>query len=480
MSVDQELDHYPPVSDATKTRVRQIRDYCDVGINLFWQRQLIFVAAIGLSAYYYHIWLSMVTLILITISEVYDYILFRQVAAWRGRSERVMKHFMIRLYCGTFLSASVISFYSISIALEQGPSTHFMSLFFLFAAALFAAMNNHQLLTVLSLRLVIYGTTFLFIPVFDIVRTGAGLESELWMQFFTVLFVLYFIVDCSRIYLNLYRANRRQLEELRVEHEKTKVAYVAKTEFISTISHELRTPLTSIKGYLDLACSGAFGELPEQAQKALLISQRNSNRLANIINEILDLQKFEAGKISLDIETLGLAETVVEAIELNQSYASALGVTINAAHIHKNVLIQADESRLQQVMSNLLSNAAKFSHAGSQIRITTEVHDHFVRILVSDEGIGLDEGHREKVFEQFSQVDSSDQRHVGGSGLGLNISKRIMMALGGQIDYYKNVESGTTFFIDVPLVEHAAATEQNTFSTDAMSDTPLLRSRCSS
>jgi signal transduction histidine kinase len=282
------------------------------------------------------------------------------------------------------------------------------------------------------------------------------------------------------VYLNLYRANRRQLEELRVEHEKTKVAYVAKTEFISTISHELRTPLTSIKGYLDLACSGAFGELPEQAQKALLISQRNSDRLANIINEILDLQKFEAGKISLDVETLGLAETVVEAVELNQSYAEALGVHINAVHIHKNVLIEVDEARLQQVMSNLLSNAAKFSHSGSEVRITTELHDNFVRILVSDEGIGIDEGNREKVFEQFSQVDSSDQRHVGGSGLGLNISKRIMTALGGQIDYYKNVDSGTTFFIDVPLAEHAAATKQNTFSGDATSDTPLLRSQCSS
>ena len=102
-------------------------------------------------------------------------------------------------------------------------------------------------------------------------------------------------------------------------------------------------------------------------------------------------------------------------------------------------------------MSNLLSNAAKFSPAGSTVKVTSVKHEDKVRISVIDEGIGLAESKREKVFDEFSQIDSSDQRAVGGTGLGMNISKRIIEALGGQIDYFKNAGPGTTFYIDMPL-----------------------------
>ncbi len=418
---------------------------------MFWQRQAIFGAAIALQAYYYSAWMSVIILGLITLSEVYDYVLFRQVSVWHGRSKAMMRKFMARIYVGTVLSASVIAFYAISIAVEQGPTTHFMSLFFLFAASLFAAMNNHQLLPVLILRLTIYGATFLFIPLFDIVRTSASVDSELWMQFFTVVFVVYFIIDCSRIYLKFYRTNLRQMEALREEHEKTKVAYIAKTEFISTISHELRTPLTSIKGPLDMACAGVLGELPEKAQRALLLAQRNTNRLTSLVNEILDLQKLEAGKVTMRLEELDLHETVLSAIEMNQAYAQSRGVQIIQGTVETGVYVTADQQRIQQVMSNLLSNAAKFSHGTGTITVSAEIQNGMARISVADEGIGLAESDRLKVFEEFSQVDSSDQRSVGGSGLGMNISKRIMEALGGDIDYRKNKGPGTTFYIDLPI-----------------------------
>ncbi|MFD2740837.1 sensor histidine kinase [Sulfitobacter aestuarii] len=439
--------------------VRQIRDYCSVGIDMFWQRQLVFAAAIGLAAYYYDLWLSLTTMLLISISEIYDYILFRQVRVWNGRGARVARHFMQRIYVGTVLSAAVISFYAIGIALEQGPTTHFMSLFFLFAAALFAAMNNHHILRVLILRLAIYGATFLFIPVWDILRTGAPIESELWMQLFTVIFVLYFIIDCSRIFLRLYRTNVQQLEELKVEHEKTKIAFQAKTEFVSTISHELRTPMTSIKGSLDMTCAGALGELPPNVEKVLKIAQRNSVRLTAIINEILDLQKFEAGRIVLDMQKRDLGTMIMDAIDMNRAYAQTLNVELRAGHLDKDVEIFVDEQRIQQVMANLLSNASKFSHVGAKVVICTEIAPQTVRILVIDEGIGLSEESRTKVFEEFSQVDSSDKRAVGGTGLGMNISRRIVEAMGGSIDYRRNVDVGTTFFVDLPRVP-AQAEEQ--------------------
>ena len=449
----QSQDQYPPVSADMQMRVRQIRDYCHVGASLFWQRQIIFAAALGLQAYYYNFWLSVVILAMITLSEIYDYVLFKQVLIWRGRSEAVMRKFMIRIYIGTVFSAGVIAFYAISIAIQQGATTHFMSLFFLFAASLFAAMNNHQLLSVLALRLAIYGGTFLFIPLYDIIRTSPTIDSELWMQFFTVLFVVYFIIDCSRIYLNFYRSNVRQLMALTAEHEKTKIAYIAKTEFISTISHELRTPLTCIKAPLDMACAGTLGQLPENAKKALLLAQRNVNRLSSLVEELLDIQKLEAGKVTMKLEALDLDEIIFSAVDMNQSYTASVGVSIEVEHVDSHVQITADRQRLQQVMSNILSNATKFSPGKGKIVISTELHEDFARIFVSDEGIGLAESDRQKVFEEFSQVDSSDQRSVGGSGLGMNISKRIMGALGGDIDYRKNDGLGTTFHIDIPLVK---------------------------
>ncbi|MBO29178.1 MAG: two-component sensor histidine kinase, partial [Rhodobacteraceae bacterium] len=170
----------PMEMDSQRLLTQQIRDYAAVGRNMFWQRQIIYTAAVVLAAYYYDLWLAISTVAVVALSEIYDYILFRQIAIWRGRSPRIARHFLWRIYFGTIISAAVICIYTIGIALEQGPTTHFMSLFFLFAASLFAAMNNHQLLQVLVLRLTIYGVTFLFIPLYDIIRTGAPLSSELW------------------------------------------------------------------------------------------------------------------------------------------------------------------------------------------------------------------------------------------------------------------------------------------------------------
>tara|TARA_R110002049_G_scaffold140930_7_gene302357 strand:+ start:8435 stop:9901 length:1467 start_codon:yes stop_codon:yes gene_type:complete len=439
--------------------VRQMRDYSIVGVNLFWQRQMIFAAAICLAAFYYDIWLSISTLILIALSEIYDYILFLRITKWRGRSPRLARLFMQRIYIGTVLSAGVISYFALGIALQQGATTHFMPLFFLFAAALFASMNNHHILPVLMLRLAIYGITFLFIPTWDIIRTGATLESELWTQLFTVVFVLYFIVDCSRIFLKMYRTNAQQLEDLRVEHEKTKIAFKAKTEFVSTISHELRTPMTSIKGSLDMVCAGVLGEMSPQMEKVLKIAQRNSTRLTSIINEILDLQKFEAGKVNFDLEPLDVKTMIEDAIDLNQSFAANLKVSLSYENPTDDADVVTDEKRVQQVMSNLLSNAAKFSHAGGRVFVTSEKRGDVVRISVVDEGIGLSESEREKVFDEFSQIDSSDQRVVGGTGLGMNISKRIIEALGGKIDYFKNPGAGTTFYIELPLKDAEASME---------------------
>jgi signal transduction histidine kinase len=431
--------------------VRQMKDYATAGKNLIWQRWAIFSAALLLTAYYYSLQIALVTAVLIGLSELYDSFVFKRVLAWNGRDAAVARKLLNGLYVGTVLSASVIVFYAVALAIEQGPGTHFMSLFFLFAAALFAAMNNHQLLPVLIMRMVLYGIAFIFIPLWGIYETRAPFDSELWAQMFTSLFVMYFVIDCSRIYLSLYRRNLDQLEALRAENRKSQEAYKAKTEFVSTMSHELRTPLTSIKGSIDLACAGHLGPLSDRAGQVMAIAQRNCTRLIVLIDEILDLQKIEAGRMHFSMTEFDITQMIEQAIASSTPFAGRLGVQLVFEGADQPILVHGDPARIEQVLANMVSNAAKFSPEGSCVRIGAVASESSVRVSVIDEGSGLSEDDHDRVFDKFSQIDSSDTRKIGGSGLGMNISKQIIQAHGGNIDYSKNPDRGTTFYFDLSL-----------------------------
>lgn len=444
--------------------LRHMKDYSRVGMNLIWQREMIFAAALGLAAFYYSGAFAFSILCLIVISEGYDYLTFRAILNYRGNDPKRIKRFLTHLCLGTIISASTIATYSLGIALLEGPATHFMPLFFLFAAALFAAMNNHQMLPLLLIRLLIYGCTFIFIPVWDIWQTSAPIQSALWNQLFTSLFVLYFIIDCSRIYMNFYRTKMRHMEALREEHEKTKQAYRAKSEFLSTMSHELRTPMTSIKGSVDLALSGKLGEMSPKVENVLRIAQRNGVRLSTLINEILELQKIESGKMTLEPELFELTDFVRQSVETYEPYAESFHVSLELDLPRGPIYVRADRSRLEQVLANLLSNASKFSFEGGQVTVRLVQIAGRARLEVIDQGIGLDEAHRDKVFDRFSQLDGSDERKIGGTGLGMNISRRIMQMHGGRIDYTRNTGPGTTFFIELATTSPTEAADDSTLA----------------
>lgn len=431
---------------------QKLRDYSQLGISLVWQRQVIFLAALGLAAFYYDIVLAGVVLAMILSSELFDFYLFRRILRCQTFDVRKVRQFHILIGISTLISASVIITYAIWIATLQGPIPHFMPLFFLFAAALFASMNNHQLPSALFLRLACYGLAFLFIPVRDIVITGAPLHSELWAQLFTSIFVLFFIVECSRIYQHFYKSQLSQLRNLRNEHEKSKIAYKAKTEFLSTMSHELRTPLTVIKGAVDIVASGKVGEIPEKAESLLQAAQRNSERLLGLINEILDLQDIETEAMLFDFQDIKLWHAVEDAISNNNPYAAKLDVTFVATPPKNDVVVSVDKKRLGQVFSNVLSNAAKYSPVGSNVFVSMETDGDTARVLFNDSGMGLSPDNYDTVFDPFTQVDSSDTRKIGGTGLGMNISKRIMETLGGEIAYSKNDGLGTTFIVELPCI----------------------------
>ena len=430
-----------------------MRDYAHVGVELFAQRSVIYAAAFLLEAFYYSWFLAAISFSVLLFTEAFDYMTFRRILRLKDRDVADTRTCLRLIQIGTVMSAVNISGFALSIALLQGHTTHFMPLFFLFAAALFAAMNNHQVTSVLMLRLSIYFATFLFIPIYDIIATGAPLSSELWAQFFTSLFVMFFIIDCSRVYIGLYKKTLQQMENIRQEHEKTKVALTAKSEFLSTVSHELRTPLTSIKGSLDLIGYGALGEVPPRMEKVLTIAQRNVTRLNALINDLLDLQKMEAGRMSFHFDKVHVASFLTQTVASNQPFARNLDIEIVLEPVDDTLYVSADEARLDQVMSNILSNAAKFSDPGETVIIRASTIEDNLRIEVVDHGFGLDEKHRKTVFDEFSQLDSSDRRKVGGTGLGMNISKRIVDAHSGILDYFKNDGAGTTFYLDLALTD---------------------------
>lgn len=443
----------PPMSNHDASiLVHGLRDYCKTGVMLVWQRQVIFLAALTLAAFYYNALFAFCVLLLISMSEFYDYWTFRRILRSRDRRPTAIRRNLRLLQVGTAFSASVIATYSIGLAAIDGPTTHFMSMFFLFAAGLFATMHNHQLVSIIVIRLSIYFAAFLFIPIKDILATGSEIDSLLWSQLFTSIFVVFFIVESARNYYRLYNIQISQMEALREEHAKTQDALKAKTAFVSTMSHELRTPLTSIKGAVELLSAEKLGQMPEPAKNTLAIARRNCTRLLKLINEILDIQKLESGSLNVYCRELNLHEVLSESIADNEAYASSFDVRLEYAQPDRHTRVWADSSRLQQVFTNILSNAAKFSYPGGKVEISVEPSDSSVRVHFRDEGIGLSEGDSDKVFDQFTQLDSTDTRRHDGSGLGMNISRQILTALGGSIWYSKNVGDGTTFSVELPAV----------------------------
>lgn len=224
-----------------------------------------------------------------------------------------------------------------------------------------------------------------------------------------------------------------------------------KNDFVSTVSHELRTPLTSIHGSIALLASGAIGELPQAVMEMLRIAHKNTERLLVLINDILDLQKIESGILDFKFRYINLYNFLEQAIMANEGFASENHVNLNLVCKHKDVIVHVDQVRLMQVMNNLISNAAKFSDENGAIDVACSYGHNTVRVSVTDYGEGIPEDFQENLFEKFTQADSSDSKKLGGSGLGLSISKSIIDKHGGKIGFDSSQAKGTTFYFELPV-----------------------------
>jgi PAS domain S-box-containing protein len=230
-----------------------------------------------------------------------------------------------------------------------------------------------------------------------------------------------------------------------------------KSEFISMVSHELRTPLTSIRGSLGLIVGAMSKDLPEKINQLLIIAHKNCERLITLINDILDIDKIAAGEMRFDMSPESLSALVQQAIEANHPYASKFHINIEATPIPSGVEINVDAGRFLQTVTNLLSNASKFSPEGGTVKVFTAENNGRIRLNIADTGPGIPEKYRCHIFEKFFQVDSSSTRARSGSGLGLHIAKAIIQQMKGEIGFDTATGKGTTFWIEFPL---ATATKE--------------------
>ena len=232
-----------------------------------------------------------------------------------------------------------------------------------------------------------------------------------------------------------------------------------KKEFTSTLSHELRTPLTSIIGSLQLINSGVLGDLEKDVTELTTIAERNGQRLLDLINDLLDIEKIESGKFTLAPEVVSLDSLLRDTLVLNKGFADRYDVRLELAQDLAPAKVEADPKRLVQVVTNLLSNAAKFSPEGGAVDVTLQLDGDRVRVGVHDRGPGIPDAFRSRIFSRFAQADSTATRQKGGTGLGLAICKRLIEMMHGSIGFEDRPGGGTTFYFELPVLGGKAGSD---------------------
>lgn len=246
-----------------------------------------------------------------------------------------------------------------------------------------------------------------------------------------------------------------------------------KNEFVSIVSHELRTPLTSVTGSLSLIQSGALGALPEKVAPLIKIAQANSERLVSLVNDILDVEKIESGHMEFHLEPTNAVELATRALTENAFYGAKFGVEFELKADCAEAYVSADADRLQQVLANLLSNAAKFSPKGGRVVLKLSAVGNSIRFSVIDRGAGIPASEHENIFEKFRQADSSDTRAKAGTGLGLSICRSMVENHGGRLQVKSEVGSGSIFYFDLARVSAPAQLPSTAASADSSHDAAL-------
>ncbi len=259
---------------------------------------------------------------------------------------------------------------------------------------------------------------------------------------------------------------QEQAVELQSQQQQVEAANRLKSEFLSNMSHELRTPLNSVLSLSQLMLSNGIGAAGGEDKERVEIIERNGRHLLNLINDILDLSKIEAGRMDLYVSSFAAAETVDAVVEAIRPLANEKGLSISVEMSGLGEL-QTDQDKLKQILLNLLSNAQKFTQKG-EIGIKARQDGRSAVFSVWDTGIGIPEQALSQIFDEFRQADGSTTRQYGGTGLGLAISRRLAILLGGRIDVESEVGQGSTFTLTLPM--HSEAQDAHVEQKPARAD----------
>jgi two-component system phosphate regulon sensor histidine kinase PhoR len=221
-------------------------------------------------------------------------------------------------------------------------------------------------------------------------------------------------------------------------------------DFVANVSHELRTPISSIKGYAETLLEGAL-EDKDNAKEFISIIYQDSNRLANLINDLLDISKIESGKMKMNFIALDPVSVIRRAINVIENQAKVKSISLKLKLPPETPKIKADETRISQVIINLLDNAIKYTPENGLVTISAHVVGNTLQIDVADTGIGISEKDLPRIFERFYRVDRARSRELGGTGLGLSIVKHIVQAHAGQVWVKSELGRGSTFSFTIPL-----------------------------
>ncbi|MDA0305850.1 MAG: ATP-binding protein [Proteobacteria bacterium] len=247
-----------------------------------------------------------------------------------------------------------------------------------------------------------------------------------------------------------FRVNITELKQAQRSAEKSSKA---KSEFLAIMSHELRTPLTSVLGGLRLLDSLFEDDIPEKAKELLDISLRNSDAMLLLVNELLDYEKVISGAAYIETIPHDICALTSKVVKDNLGYAATHSVKFVFNKPMYKAFAKVQEHRFEQALRNLLSNAAKFSTPDSVVKISISRENDSVVVSVSDKGPGIPDEFKDKVFDQFTQADSSTSREKAGTGLGLPISKALTEGMGGKLEFETEVGAGSTFFISFPEID---------------------------
>lgn len=242
------------------------------------------------------------------------------------------------------------------------------------------------------------------------------------------------------------------ITDRKAAEEMVKRALKAKTVFTSMVSHELRTPLTAIKEGVSIVLEGEAGEINAEQKTFLDIAKRNVDRLSRLINEVLDFQKLEAGKMPLKKEEHDINEAIKEVYETMFSLAQAKGLKFTVKNGDNLPKIKFDRDKIIQVLNNLVSNAIKFTEKGS-VTIATALGENFIHVSVQDTGLGIRLEDVPRLFREFEQLEAGPDRKTGGTGLGLIISKEIIEGHNGKIWAQSKIGEGSIFHFILPIAE---------------------------